>query len=173
MIDKGELRRRMRQVLELVDDRELRSVLLWGQVAALSRYQSAKVVMAFASMPAEPDTDGLLMRLDHDGKTVVLPRMEGGVIVPRLRGERLVEAQWGIREPTGDLVDPATIDLVVVPGLAFTESGGRLGHGRAYYDRFLPTATNAYLVGACFAEQVVDVLPLEPHDVRLDRVLSA
>lgn len=172
-MDKAVLRRRMRQVLELVDDRELRSVLLWGQLAALPQYRAASVVMVFASMPNEPDTDGLLLRLDHDAKTVVLPRVEGDVIVPRLRGERLVEATWGIREPTGEPVDPASIDLVVVPGLAFTESGGRLGHGRGFYDRFLPLATGAFLVGACFVEQLVDVIPLEPHDVRLDRVVSA
>jgi 5-formyltetrahydrofolate cyclo-ligase len=173
VIDKVELRRRMRQVLEFVDDRELRSVLLWGQLAALPRYRSAQVVMAFASMPNEPDTDGLLMRLASDGKTVVLPRMEDDEIVARLPGERLVAARWGIREPTGDAVDPSTIDLVVVPGLAFNESGARLGHGKGYYDRFLPTAGRALWVGVGFAEQLVDVLPLEDHDVRLHRVLTA
>jgi 5-formyltetrahydrofolate cyclo-ligase len=173
VIDKVELRRRMRQVLELVDDRELRSVLLWGQLAALPQYQSARVVMAFASMPTEPDTDGLMLRLARDGKVVVLPRMEDAEIVPCLLGERLVAAQWGIREPTGDPVDPASIDLVVVPGLAFTTAGGRLGHGKGFYDRFLPRAGRALWVGACFSEQLVDVLPVEAHDVRLHRVLSA
>ncbi len=66
----------------------------------------------------------------------------------------------------------ASIDLVIVPGVAFTLAGGRLGHGKAYYDRFLPR-TRAFTVGACFDEQVVDELPLEPHDVLLDLVISA
>ena len=70
-----------------------------------------------------------------------------------------------------DPVLPAGIDLVIVPGVAFTADGRRLGHGKGYYDRFL-VGTTAHTVGACFAEQLVDELPVEPHDVRLDRVLS-
>ena len=87
-------------------------------------------------------------------------------------GEGTVAATWGIREPQGPAVDPSIIDLVIVPGVAFTLDGGRLGHGKAYYDRFLPLA-RAVTIGACFDEQLVDELPMEPHDVRLDRVVHA
>jgi 5-formyltetrahydrofolate cyclo-ligase len=80
--------------------------------------------------------------------------------------------QWGIREPDGDRVDPATVDLVVVPGVAFTLAGDRLGHGKGYYDRVL-AGSNAPTVGACFTEQIVDELPVEPHDVRLQHVIHA
>jgi 5-formyltetrahydrofolate cyclo-ligase len=172
VIDKPTLRRRMRQACELIDDRTLRSVQLWAQVAELAQYTSARTVMAFAAMPSEPDTDGLFARLERDGKVLVLPRIVGDALEPALVGHGTRAAVWGIREPQGEAVDPSTIDLVIVPGVAFTRAGGRLGHGKAYYDRFLPR-TRAYTVGACFAEQLVDELPLEPHDVLLDHVVAA
>ncbi len=172
VIDKPTLRRRMRQTCELIDDRTLRSVQLWAEVAELPEYRSAHIVMAFDSMVTEPETDGLFARLQRDGKVLVLPRIVGDRLEPALVGTGTMPATWGIREPQGPPVDPATIDLIIVPGVAFTAAGARLGHGKAYYDRFLP-GTRAFTVGACFAEQLVDELPLEPHDVVLHRVIVA
>ena len=60
----------------------------------------------------------------------------------------------------------------IVPGLAFTLAGDRLGYGRAYYDMFLPTVP-APSVGVCFADQLVDEMPVESHDVRVDMVVTA
>jgi 5-formyltetrahydrofolate cyclo-ligase len=157
-------------VCDLIDDRLLRSLDIWRSIAELPQYAGAATVMAFAGMPTEPDTDGLFGRLDRDAKTLVLPRLEAGGIVPALVGDGFTSGQFGIREPRGPAVDPLSIDLVIVPGVAFTVQGDRLGHGKAYYDRFLPT-TRAFTVGACFHEQIVDELPLEPHDVRLDLVV--
>jgi 5-formyltetrahydrofolate cyclo-ligase len=172
VLDKPTLRRRMRQVLELVDDREMRSVELWAKVAALDAYTEATAVMAFASMPTEPSTEGLFARLERDGKQLILPRMQGDVIVAVAAGGGFATGPWGIREPIGDPVDPSVIDLVLVPGAAFTTDGRRLGHGKAYYDRFLPLV-RAVTVGVGFHEQLVDDLPTEPHDVVLDHVVTA
>lgn len=162
----------MRQACELIDDRTLRSVELWAELAELPEYHAATTVMAFASMDSEPETDGLFARLERDGKVIVLPRIVADQLEPALVGEGTNAGVWGIREPQGAVVDPGSIDLIIVPGVAFTMAGGRLGHGKAYYDRFLLTTT-AFTVGACFLEQVVDELPLEPHDVVLDRVIAA
>lgn len=171
-MDKVGLRRLMGDTLAAVHDRTLRSVQLWAELAELPQYTDATVVMAFAALATEPDTDGLHARLARDGKRLLLPRVEpaGLVAVPAAATTR--RGAFGIVEPLGDPVDPSTIDLVVVPGVAFTTDGWRLGHGKAYYDRFLPTAPQAFTVGACFAEQLVDELPVQAHDVRLHRVLS-
>ncbi len=73
-----------------------------------------------------------------------------------------------------DEPDPQVPDLVVVPGVAFTSIGHRLGQGGGWYDRFLPNINNqAATVGVCFAEQVVDDLPQEPHDIVVHHVISA
>lgn len=157
-------------VCGLIDDRLLRSIDIWAEIAEMPQYESAKVVMAFAAMDTEPDTDGLFARLARDGKTLVLPRLRDGAIEPALVGPAFTSGQFGIREPSGDAVDPSTIDLVIVPGVAFTLNGARLGHGRAYYDRFL-AGLHTTTVGACFDEQIVDALPMESHDVWLDAVV--
>lgn len=162
----------MKLVCELIDDRLLRSVQLWAMLAQLPEYESARTVMAFSSMQSEPDTDGLFARLDRDGKVLVLPRIVGGHIEPALIGTGTVAGTWGILEPDGDAVDRASIDLVIVPGVAFTTGGARLGHGKAYYDSFL-ARLSATTVGACFDEQIVDELPMEAHDVWLNHVLHA
>ena len=67
-------------------------------------------------------------------------------------------------------VDPASLDVVVVPGLAFTADGRRLGQGGGHYDRFLRQLRRGCVtIGAAFAEQLVDDLPHEDHDVRVER----
>jgi 5-formyltetrahydrofolate cyclo-ligase len=159
-------------VCELIDDRVLRSIDIWAQIAQMRQYEAASTVMAFAGMKSEPDTDGLFARLDRDGKTLVLPRLNAGAIEPAVVGEGFTSGQFGIREPLGEVVDPMSIDLIIVPGVAFTTTGARLGHGKAYYDGFLPKL-RAYKVGACFDEQIVDVLPMDAHDVWLDGVIHA
>lgn len=172
MDDKPALRRRMRLLRDLIDDRVLRSVQLWADVTALDAYRGASTVMAFCAIAGEPDTDALFARLDHDGKVLVLPRLEDGMVVPALVGDGLVPGAHGIRTPQGLPVDVGSIDLVLVPGVAFTTRGDRLGRGGGHYDRFLATCT-APMIGVCFAEQLVDELPVEPHDVRVNRVVAA
>ncbi len=77
-----------------------------------------------------------------------------------------------LRVVPGDL-DPALLDVVVVPGLAFTPDGHRLGQGGGHFDRFLPRlAARCLRLGVCFREQLVDELPVEPHDVVVDHVVT-
>ena len=143
-----------------------------AEVATLTQYASARRVMAFAATAGEPDTDSLFARLERDTKTLVLPSMQDGRIVPRLVGAGLVAGAHGILSPRGEAVDPETIDLVIVPGLAFTTAGARLGRGGGHYDRFLPTLRRGCsVVGVCFAEQLLDELPCEPHDGNMDVVV--
>lgn len=172
MDDKRTIRRRMRLLLDLIDDRLLRSVQLWGALAALDEYAAATTVMAFCATGGEPDTDALFGRLAADGKRLVLPRAVGDGLEPAVTGDGLAAGPHGVLEPLGTAVGVADVDLVVVPGLAFTTDGVRLGRGGGHYDRFLASCP-APAIGVCFAEQLVDALPVEPHDIRMTRVLAA
>jgi len=162
----------MRLVRDLVDDHLVRSVELWARVAALPEYAAARSVMAFVGSKGEPDTDPLFARVAAEGKRLLLPRIEGGRIVVCDGSGPMEASRFGIPEPQGPEVPPGDVDFVIVPGLAFTLAGDRLGYGAGFYDHFLVTvaAPNA---GVCFAEQLVDALPSEPHDVRVQRVVSA
>ena len=172
MIEKAALRQRMLLVRDVVGDHLLRSVQLWAKVAEMHEYQRAHSVMAFVGFKGEPDTDPLFARLAVDGKRLLLPRVEASGIVAADGNTPWVASKFGVQEPSGPAVGVDEIDLVIVPGLAFTPAGDRLGYGQGYYDRLLPTVS-APTVGVCFDDQLVDELPVAAHDVRVGAVISA
>jgi 5-formyltetrahydrofolate cyclo-ligase len=163
----------MRLTRDLIDDRVLRSVGLWSELAELAQYREATTVMAFVGGKGEPDTESLFARIAAESKTLVLPSVQGERLVPRLVGVGLAPGAYSVPEPQGEPVSPIGLDLVVVPGLAFTRDGRRLGQGGGHYDRLLAELpTSCTTVGVCFAEQILDELPEEPHDRKVDVVVS-
>ena len=86
----------------------------------------------------------------------------------------LVPAAMGIPAPLETLpeVSPNAFDLVVVPGVAFTRQGERLGYGGGYYDRYLPRCTSARMVATAFPEQIVPHVPTEEYDLRIPVILT-
>ena len=172
MDDKATIRKRMRLVRDLVDDRLVRSIDLWSKVAELPGYRAAETVLAFNGFKGEPDTDPLFARLAAEGKRLLLPRVNGADIEVCDADGPMVASRIGVHEPQGPALPYSLVQFVIVPGLAFTLDGRRLGYGGGFYDRFLPQVS-APNVGVCFAEQVLDDLPAEPHDVRVQHVLTA
>ena len=166
----------MRQLNRALDSRQrLRaSAAIFSAVERLPEFRAARTVAVFAALPDEPATDEVLARWASTQR-VVLPRVEGDAMrFYACRPDALVFGAFGILEPQGERPCPAgEIDLVVCPGVAFTADGRRLGRGRGYYDRYLgDPAFRGFRVGVCYAHQLVDDLPVEPHDVRMDRVIT-
>ena len=166
----------MRRLNRALDSRQrLRaSAAIFSAVERLPEFRAARTVAVFAALPDEPATDEGLARWAST-RRVGLPRVEGDAMrVYACRPDALVFGAFGILEPQGERPCPAgEIDLVVCPGVAFTADGRRLGRGRGYYDRYLgDPAFRGFRVGVCYAHQLVDDLPVEPHDVRMDRVIT-
>lgn len=166
----------MRRLNRALDSRQrLRaSAAIFSAVERLPEFCAARTVAVFAALPDEPATDEVLARWAST-RRVVLPRVEGDAMrFYACRPDALVFGAFGILEPQGERPCPAgEIDLVVCPGVAFTADGRRLGRGRGYYDRYLgDPAFRGFRVGVCYAHQLVDDLPVEPHDVRMDRVIT-
>ena len=93
--------------------------------------------------------------------------------VRELEPGQLALGRWGIWEPTDEaplLSDYSRLDLVVVPGVAFSSDGKRLGRGKSFYDRFLPLVPRAAFVGVCYPCQVVEQIPADPWDIGMDIV---
>ena len=154
------------------------------RVASLPEWTAARVVALYWPVLArgELDVRPLLDAALAAGKRVALPVVAGAsppALVFRQAARQpdgavgLVVGRWGLREPpdTAPLVEPAAIDLVVVPAFGAGREGGRIGHGGGFYDAFLPT-TRAARVGVVYAACLVDAVPREPHDVRLDVVVT-
>jgi len=183
-VNSGELKRAKRRVRREVlaardaipgPERARRSERIAERFLALPELREAACVMAFWSFGSEVDTapliDGVLAR----GATVTLPRIEGDVIdaVTWRPGEAVGETSFGAREPAGGhRVEPATIDVVVTPGVAFDREGRRVGYGGGFYDRFLPR-TDAARIGVAFDVQVLDQdLPAGAFDLRIEAIVT-
>lgn len=174
---KVELRRAMRPRLIMSDaERAARSLAIAAVVAAHPAYAAADRVALFSPLASEPDVELLWREGVH---RFCYPRTGAQemefVEVPH--PDHLGAAAWHphIREPASDarIVESAEIALILVPGMAFTASGHRLGRGGGYYDRFLARLPgSAVKLGVCFARQLVDDLPFELHDQRVDAVVT-
>ena len=131
--------------------------------------------MSYLAFGSEVDLSDVHDAVFAAGGRMLVPRVEA----PRIVAVELVPdedaplSRFGIREPTGPEVEPAAIDLVLVPGVAFDRSGRRLGYGAGYYDQFLTRVSpGTPLVGTCFAIQIADRVPSEPHDRHVDVVVT-
>jgi 5-formyltetrahydrofolate cyclo-ligase len=175
MPTKAELRRVMRERLSLPPDvRAEKSARICRAITALPQWRDAQTVALFAPQPREPDIDQLWSHAR--GKVVAYPRMEWENLalyaVDTLYD--LQPARWDIREPLpANPVSPASVHLVLVPGVAFTRTGARCGRGGGFYDRLLALLpATAYRIGICYSFQLVDELPIEPHDLPVDLVIT-
>lgn len=151
------------------------------KVISLEAYHRAGVVMAYAGIGSEVGTDPFLRAVLGDGKALVLPRVNRAAQALELYevqdlARDLEPGVWGIPEPrpsTSSPVELGAVDLALVPGVAFDRRGGRLGHGAGFYDKLLGSAgRRAPLVAGAFEVQVVERLPVEPHDVFMDLVAT-
>jgi 5-formyltetrahydrofolate cyclo-ligase len=175
---KADLRARMRALRAAIPEGERRRLAqsVADRLFSLPTVAAARTVMVFASFGSEVPTDGIVARLNADGVTVLLPFIqEGELRASRFRpGDRMIATTYGPGEPEGrEAVNPADIDVVVTPGLAFDRRGHRLGYGGAYYDRYLPLlGSRALRVGIAFHQQLVDDVPAGDHDAPVDVVVT-
>ncbi len=136
----------MRRLRRELGDVEERSDRIRIALESIPEVRAAHIVMAYTAIPGEPDLAKFVTGCWARGQVVVMPE---------------------------DEPSPGTVDVVVVPGLAFTADGHRLGQGGGWYDRFLADVDHRCVtIGVCFAEPVVSELPRESHDVILDRLVT-
>lgn len=181
LTEKKILRKRMRELRSEIPARE-RQILSARMTAELSRqyfFQEANVIMAYASMVEEVQVYDLMKFALDIGKRVCIPYIKGkGVMdaVELFGMDDLVEDDYSILtvcEERRQVVNPDSIGCIVVPGTAFSPSGARVGMGGGHYDRFLgETAPQAYRVALAFDCQIVDDIPTEDFDVRMDAIIT-
>ncbi len=178
---KAALRTEVRAALAAMspDERVRASERLFSQLESVPEWVSAQSVLLFAPTPLEPATDRLWSQkgVRLTGKNASYPRVIGESLEVRhvVALADLQIGRFGLREPNPDraeLIAPTKLDLVLVPGLAFTTDGARLGRGGGFFDRFLATLPGRVLtIGLAFECQLRDSLPEQAHDRRLHQVL--
>ncbi|MDD4352337.1 MAG: 5-formyltetrahydrofolate cyclo-ligase [Candidatus Gracilibacteria bacterium] len=138
------------------------------------KFQVAQKILLYAAKGSEVQTLDLIEQALKLGKEVYLPKVEGEEL--RIYGTRglrdLKGGAFGILEPTlNEELDPADLDLIILPGVAFDQRGYRIGYGKGYYDRLLKK-TKAYTIGLSYDFQFIANLPHEEHDVAVDEVIT-
>ncbi len=178
MVDdqKKAIRKQIRAKKKLIslEEKKRRSMGILEQLEQLKEFQSAKVVMLYWSMDDEVHTHDFALKWVGQ-KRIILPAVDGADL--RLKeftgiGSMQEGEGFGILEPVGvDFDQPENIDLIVVPGVAFDRQNNRMGRGKAYYDKTLKNL-KAFKVGICFNFQLLDEVPVDEHDIKMDRIIS-
>lgn len=135
-------------------------------------FVKAERVMLYNALPDEVQTQAFLEKW-HLKKQIILPTVVGDDIIPVAyeKDTDFAVGDFNILEPQNEPYK-GDFDLIVVPGVAFDHKGNRLGRGRGYYDRFLCQHLSVKRIGICFDFQLVDEIPTEPFDIRMDEVIS-
>jgi 5-formyltetrahydrofolate cyclo-ligase len=167
---------------ELPNKDEL-SRLILSRFVDLPEYKDAGTVMYYVDVRDEVRTRHALPNAIASGKRIIVPwcNDEGELELFHLKSmDELETGMYGILEPLAELrsrddkhVDPQDLELIMVPGVGFDRRGGRTGHGKGYYDKLLEHAhPDAPLVALAFECQMFDEIPMQPHDIFMDKVLT-
>lgn len=166
----------MRRALS-ANETESRSSSLKENILSLPEYKNAKKIMAFLAMKGESNLDGFIRQALLDGKEVYIPvclperQMEAGRLIDM---EHFEKGLLGLRNlPAGyEVTSPESLDLVLIPGLAVSQEGIRLGMGAGYYDRYLARVPFEKRVAALWDFQVIPDIPSEPFDQKIAKIVT-
>lgn len=155
--------------------REEASRLIQARLQALPVFQTAESIFLFISYDSEVDTHPLIDALLEAGRRLAVPRIvdKTTMLSVSLQGwDDLQPGQLGILAPVGSTPNEGPFDIVITPGVAFTEAGARLGYGRGYYDRWFQTHQSGCKVALAFESQIVAQLPTDEYDVPVDLIVT-
>jgi 5-formyltetrahydrofolate cyclo-ligase len=178
---KQELREQMRARLaaQSAGDVQMKSADIWERLSVLNEFTAATQSLIYVSKGTEVDTRGLIQQLLAMGRSVCVPWFDSvkkKYVASELRDFALdlKTGQFGILEPKPEAVRPVDgnrIDAALVPGLAFDETGNRLGRGRGYFDRLL-RGLRGVKIALAYDFQIVSEVPTEAHDASMDFIVT-
>ena len=178
-MNKAELRRAVleRNAALGKEEKHLSDKAIAERLAELSEYKNAKCAFVYIGVGDEVLTDRITEKLFASGCRVCVPFCHGKGIMNAVEissKEELVPGKYNIPEPRDRtrVISPESLELVIVPGVAFGEDGSRLGRGGGYYDRFLKNAENAVKIALCREINLKKTVPREEHDEFVDIIVT-
>jgi 5-formyltetrahydrofolate cyclo-ligase len=149
------------------------------RIFEMDLFRDAQTILFYVSYGNEVYTHDMIKESISLGKTVVVPKSvtkNNALILSRLTDWNNLEVgAYNILEPKQESieqVDVESIDLIIVPGVVFDESGNRIGHGKGYYDRLLNDSQNIPNIGLAFELQMIDNIESEKHDEKIDVIIT-
>ena len=161
--------------------RRAKDRMIHERLSTLDEFKNAKTIFFFASFRTEVDTIELIKKSFSEGKRVVLPKVDKEkhmLFIYEIKSiDELKPEYMGIPEPAvlsdDRKVDINDVDIVIIPGAAFDETGNRIGYGAGYYDMLLSGLTrNIPIIAPAYEEQVTDSIPSEPHDIKVSIIVT-
>ena len=175
MYSKNELRKRVKELKRNYSKAQKleKSELIFTQVENNPFFINTSIIMIYWAMDDEVQTKDFILKW-AEKKQFILPSVKGDELeLKRFDGLNSLKAgeSFGILEPMGEKIDEiSSIDLIIVPGVAFDKENNRMGRGKGYYDKLL-NETVAYKLGVCFDFQYFDSVPTDELDVAMDCVI--
>lgn len=173
-MEKSDIRRKINAMRRMLTEEEKYSAAeeVFGRLEQTAAFLMADHILMYHSLPDELSTHRFLKKWGRK-KNFYLPRVNGvNLEILPYDESRLELGSFHIEEPLGDqLVNPDSIEVIVVPAVAYDKKGNRLGRGKGFYDRLL-SAAKATKIGIGYEFQLLDLLPAEPHDVPMDMIIT-
>lgn len=167
---KDSIRKEMLKIRNSISDKEEISTIIVDRIKKLKIYKGAKVIGIYNSMPNEVDIKNFL----KDDKEFLLPRVVNNrLIFLKIDSKtKYTKSKLGVIEPiiNNNIYDDK-MDLIIVPGVSFDKNLNRLGYGKGYYDCFLMDK-NIYKIGVCFDKLLINYLPTNKYDIKMDLVVT-
>ena len=174
---KIQLRKQMRRRRDLLDPqvRQIHSTQIAVRVLAQADVVQAERIFIYVSFRSEVDTRDLIERLIQKGKDVFVPVicLNDQMQMARFVGwENMRPDSFGVLAPNPPIIQPVIIDTAIVPGLAFSPDGARIGYGKGHYDRFFAQHVVETKIGIAFDCQIIEQIPADALDCPMDWVIS-
>ena len=170
-----------------LEEKKRQSDLVARKVLKSKDYLDAKTISIYLHMDDEIQTESILKQALDDGKICYIPKyFIGGQLMEMVRLKDMEDfhtlplTKWNIKQPSDhdireEALETGSLDLILVPGMAFTQKGHRLGRGKGYYDTYLAKAKskglNPVTLALAFKEQILSEIPVDSHDELINQVI--
>ncbi len=178
---KNELRQQILSLRTALEPGEVikKSLRVKHYLFSTQDYRAAQIILFYISYDNEVNTHPMIQACFKEGKRVVVPvsnTHETNLILSELRSwDDLAPGAYSILEPRAESVreiPASSIDLMIIPGVAFDLQGNRIGHGKGYYDRLLKTVDHVTRFGLAFEFQILERIPAEKHDIHMQKIIT-
>lgn len=162
-----------REIKEIMDNS------IFNKIIESNFYKDAKTILVYVSFNGEVETHRFIKYALKDGKNICIPKVlskEDGMKAIKIDSfDELKKGAYGILEPKNltKKIEEKDIELILIPGVAFDKNGGRIGYGGGFYDKFLKKVRkDTFKIALAYDFQILDEVPLEEHDVKIDGIIT-
>jgi 5-formyltetrahydrofolate cyclo-ligase len=178
---KDEIRKKLIEMRKNLDKKEIfkKSNQIKKRLYDMNEFKQSKSILFYVSYDNEVYTHDMIKEGISKKIDIIIPvidKKDSSLILSKLvNWANLKTGSYGILEKSKDNIKEyplENVDLIIVPGIGFDESGNRIGHGKGYYDNLLKKSAKAYHIGLAFEKQIINKIPIDNHDIPLHKVIT-